>query len=462
MKRSMTRDVVASVLIAFATAVPALAQTVRAGDDTVLEQIIIFGRHGIRSSTTQQAELATYSQNTFPPFTGVPPGYLTPRGREAARLLGAYFHAYLRDQGLIAGDATADLARSYFHANSIQRSAMTAQKLGEGLIPGAPTIPVHAFSLADPTTGAHAVPDPVFDPILAGVATIDAARAVDDVLGTFGSGAALAAAYGAELSLVRNVLSPLGSVDPTSQATHPFTLDAFVPIVATGGAIDMGGLDLTIDAADPFVMQYADGFPLEDVAWGKLTPETLSAQTRLNVLQINIAMRSPYVNRVQSSNAASHVLRTMKQVVSARDLPGAFGGHRSRLVVVTSSDFYTAGLAGLLGVHWQLPGYQADFCAPAGALVFELRRSRTTKKHIVRVYYTAQTFDQLRNLTPLSLEEPPATMQLTVPGGSSADGNLDVEWPVFRKLLTRAIGREYVQPYRKAVAPAVLESIPLD
>ena len=66
-------------------------------------------------------------------------------------------------------------------------------------------------------------------------------------------------------------------------------------------------------AIDPFVMQYTAGFPLEDVAWGRLTLDTLSQQTRLIVLAMNIEMLPPYINRVQSSNAGSHVLRTMSQ-----------------------------------------------------------------------------------------------------------------------------------------------------
>ena len=153
-------------------------------------------------------------------------------------------------------------------------------------------------------------------------------------------------------------------------------------------------------------MQYADGFPLEDVAWDRLSLDTLSQTTRLITLQINIEMRLPYVNQVQSSNAASHVLRSMSQAVSGSNLRGAFGNGKSRVLVIISSDYYVAGLAGLLSLHWTLPGYQPDFCAPGGALVFELRQSTKSKEYLVRAFYTAQTFDQLRNLTPLTLEEP--------------------------------------------------------
>jgi 4-phytase / acid phosphatase len=448
------------LLLALAGAVPVLAQTIREADDTTLKQIIIFGRHSIRSSTVPQATLDTFTSNTYPPFTGVPKGYLTPNGREAARLMGSYFHDYLVAQGLLTGAPSTDLSRSYFRANSIQRSNITASFFGQGLIPGA-TIPVHSYALVDPKTGMP-VTDPVFDPVAAGFATVDADRAVTEVLGMYSSGAALASAYSAELSLVRNVLAPPGSVDPTDQITHPFTLDAYIPITNAGGSINLGGLGTTTEATDPFVMQYADGFAPEDVAWGKLTPDTLSQETRLEILKINIEMRLPYVSRVQSSNAASHVLRSMIQAVSNTNLRGAFGDHKSKVLVVVSSDYYVAGLAGLLGLHWALPGYQPDFCAPGGALVFELRQNNKSKEYLVRVFYTAQRFDQLRNLTPLTLQAPPATMQLTVPGGSTSNGDSDVKWPTFRKRLNEAIGQEYVQPFGKDNPPPVIQNVPLN
>jgi 4-phytase / acid phosphatase len=398
-------------------------------------------------------------------------GYLTPRGRQAATLLGAYFFDYLLYEGLLTGNTTTDMARLYFHANSIQRSNVTASYFGAGLIPGA-TVPVHSYALG--------ATDPVFDPVAAGVATVDPARAVAEVQGIYGSGTALASAYSGELALVRSVLyppgtqpinpagsqpppnappGPQGSYDPTSIA---FTFTANTPVTNAGASIKLGGLAYVQEALDPFVMQYADNFNSADVAWGRLTPDTLSQETRLVVQQINIQMRLPYISQVQSSNAASHVFRSMSQVISGSSLRGAFGTSKSKILAIISSDYYVAGLAGLLGLHWNLPGYQPDFCAPGGALVFELRQSKTTKEHLVRVFYTAQTFDQLRNLTSLTLQAPPATMQLMVPGGSNSAMDLDVKWATFKKLMTDAIDLKYVQPYGKDNPPGVLSNVPLD
>src|SRR5664280_2235217 len=160
------KAILASLLLAVAIEGPVLAQTIKAVDDgTVLKEIILFGRHSIRSATSDTNSLDQWSANPFPDFVGVPVGYLTTNGQQAAGLLGSYFHDYLLHEGLLAGDVSSDLAHSYFRANTIERSYMTAAKFGAGLIPVA-NIPVHTYNPTNP-----AVADPVFDPLMAGVAT---------------------------------------------------------------------------------------------------------------------------------------------------------------------------------------------------------------------------------------------------------------------------------------------------
>ena len=190
--------------------------------------------------------------------------------------------------------------------------------------------------------------------------------------------------------------------------------------------------------------------------------DRLSQQTRIVTLGFDLVSRTPYLNQVQSSNAASHVLRSMEQVVIHDRVPGAFGGPESRVNVIISSDAYVIGLAGMLGLHWQLPGYQRDFCPPGGALVFELRQSWTSGEYLVRAFFTAQTWDQLRNLTPLTLEAPPATVQLLIPGGGEPGAGPDLKFERFRRLLSKAIGRQFVEDPAKEVPPDVLTGVPLN
>ncbi len=77
------------------------------------------------------------------------------------------------------------------------------------------------------------------------------------------------------------------------------------------------------------------------------------------------------------------------------------------------------------------------------------------------MYYTAQTFDELRSLTPLTLDNPPATMQLFIPGGSESASSLDIDFATFDKLLKKAIGEKFVQDPTTEVKPGVLTGVPL-
>lgn len=451
--------VFAGLLVGLAIPWPGAAQTVT-NDNTVLKQIIIYGRHSVRAPTASPAQYALLSPRPYPDF-GVSTGYLTVHGQQAEVQLGTYFHDYLVAEGLLTGNGSSDLANSYFRANSIQRSNITAQMFGQGLIPGV-TIPVHSYNLG--------TPDPVFDPISANVVSVDATRAASEVQQIYNSGTALSAAYSSEFSLARSVIFnyPNGTEPPPAAppgvldaAVQPIPLTASTSGLATGLVVDLGGLTDTEGALDPFVMEYADGMALSDVAWGSLSVDALSQTLRLAVLDQTIAMKPPYLDQVQSSNGAAHVLRSMKQAVISQAIPGAFSQPSDNVLVVISSDAYIEGLAGLLDLHWQLPGYQPDFVPPGGALVFEVRQSLDTGEFLVRVYFTAQSLDQLRNLTPLSLETPPETTQLLVPGGSKPGRSFDVPFATFQKLMNDAIGIPYVQNPARETPPGPLTGVPL-
>ena len=233
---------------------------------------------------------------------------------------------------------------------------MTATAFGTGLIPNL-TVPVHSYPISYPISQ----PDPVFDPIAANVAKVDPNIAATQVQEIFNSGAALASAYSGEYSLIRSVLFGLPSDQPPPTRlsaspsapvlTRPLKQLPSLPIPPVPrhhciqeALLISAGCNQYISAADPFVMQYADD--LEVRAWDQLTLDQLSQQTRLVSLQFDIEMRSPYLDQVQSSNAASHVLRTMQQVVNGVNLRGAFGDARSRMVVVISSDALRGRIGG--------------------------------------------------------------------------------------------------------------------
>lgn len=408
-------------------------------DNTILKQVIIFGRHAARTPVAPTSTLNSLSALPFPTFAASGQSVITPNGRTNETLLGNYFRLWLTQEKLLTANDNSDAAFVYVRANNAPLMVDTAQAFAEGLLPAAP--------LAVNTVPA---PDPLFDPIDAGVAKLDEKKAVAAVNGRLGGNPqSLAMAYSAEFALARSVLfnypagaspapgTPAGKIDIT---TLPIT-------VAAGNAtapVDLGGLAYYYYATDPFLMEYVDGMPSSDVGWGHLDAAGISQIGRVYNALINLEYRTPYLAAVQSSNLASHIVRTMVQAATGSAMSGALGSPAYKVVVLISTDSNVSGLAGLFNLDWLAPGYQPDVTALGGALVFELRQSQRTGEFIVRAAYVAQTMDQLRNRTPLTLDAPPANVPVFIPGCSIDNATFDCPLATFVRMAGREIDARYV------------------
>jgi 4-phytase/acid phosphatase len=170
-----------------------------------------------------------------------------------------------------------------------------------------------------------------------------------------------------------------------------------------------------------------------------LTEAGVSQTLRLDTLVLNLEFRTPYLDRVQSSNLASHVVRSMLQAATGNSMRGALGNPSTKVIVLVAGEANLTGLAGLFKLDWVLPGYQLDDCAPSGVLVFELRQSASTHEYFVRASYVGQTLDQLRNLTPLTLAAPPARAPVFIPGCSESNATFDCPLQKFQALAEQVI-----------------------
>ena len=405
-------------------------------DDTQLKQVIIFGRHSVRSPVAPTSTLNNFSLRAFPEF-GIPAGNLTANGAALETILGGYYRLWLTQEKLLTGNDSADSALVYFRANVIERTIATAQAFAAGLFPGArPT--VNHYGPLDS--------DPLFDPVGVDVARLNYRMALAAAMGRLGGNPqALSSAYAPELALTRSVLfgypasenptpaTPAGKVDVTT-LSFQFALGG-----PSGWPVDPGGLSAVSTAVDPFLMQYAEGLPASEVGWGQLTAGGVSQTSRLTALLLDLECRTPYLAKVQSSNVASHVVRSMVQAATGNAMTGALGNPETKAIVLIASDVNVTGLAGLFHLDWLVPGYQADFCGPGGALVFQLRQSQSTGEYIVRASYIAQTLDQLRNRTALTLSTPPASAPVFIPGCSVRNATFDCPLAKFVAVARQAI-----------------------
>ena len=93
-------------------------------------------------------------------------------------------------------------------------------------------------------------------------------------------------------------------------------------------------------------------------------------------------------------------------------------------------------------MSWLIDGRRDD-TPPGGALVFELWKRHDTGEFLVRTFYEAQTLDQMRNATPLSLQSPPERVPVFVPGCSQADASCN--WKAFQLAVQAVVPSTFVK-----------------
>ena len=404
--------------------------------DYELAAVVIVSRHGVRSPTSTHPPLATIAADPWPSWP-VPPGFLTPRGAQLAKLLGAYYRDYYAAQGLLSADACPRPGEVFAWADVDQRTRATAAALLEGMFPGCNLEPGYR-------SGAKV--DPLFHPARAGICPIDPSRARQSVLDRIGgSFAGVMSTYQGELAAMQSVLKCCGpALCRASAATAPCGLgDLSTSIVGTDEGLRLSGpIAIGSTAAEVFLLEYAQGFPPNEVAWGRAsTPDAMRPLLRLHTLQFDLMQRTPYLAARQGSALVQRILATMRNAIDRS--AGASQANGRKLTLLVGHDTNLANIGGLLGMRWSLPSYLPDQTPPAGALHFELLRHRETSGYAVRVRYITQTLDQMRELAPLDRAHPPEQATAVI-AGCPASNDGACSWNAFDALASKAIDRACV------------------
>ncbi len=410
-----------------------------------LRFVIILSRHGIRSPTGTPEQLNPYSAQPWPTWE-VPPGYLTPQGARLMTIFGAYYRSYYAQQGLFEGGGCAAAAHVSFYSDSDQRTVETGKSMAAGMFPGCPP-----REQSERRALAEGEADPLFHPLAAGVGHLDHDRAVASLAGRIGSDpAAVTEAYRPQLEELQRILLGCPAASPCPQPGHTaakLLLD--VPPSLESGKGDhlatlKGPLSTASTITENFLLEYTTGMPMDQVGWGRVDLATLKELLALHTAASDLGRRSSYLATAQASNALAHILDTLQQAATGKEVPGALGKLGDCAVVLVGHDTNLANIAGVLNLNWLVDGRRDD-TPPGGALVFELWEHSGTPHFEVRTYYTTQTLDQMRNLTVLTLANPPARANIFIPGCSTGADNFPCDWGAFQKALTTAIDPAFVK-----------------
>jgi 4-phytase/acid phosphatase len=401
--------------------------------DAELKFVVYLSRHGVRSPTGKAEQYDLYSAAPWPRWS-VAPGYLTAHGFQLMKLFGAYDRTQWTSQGLLPAGGCEGADRVSIYADSDQRTRESGKALAEGMFPGC-AVAVHALP--------EGTPDALFHSMHAGGGHPDRALALAAIEGRIGGDASnLTAAYRPQLEALDKILAGCGRAQTANRERTPI-FD--VPAGESKGAGDRaarlrGPLTVASSLAENLLLEYAEGMKGADLGWGCLDRDALREAMQLHAADVDYTERTPAIARMDASNLLEHILKSMEQSAAGKAVAGAPGKPGDRLLILMGHDTNIATVAGALGLDWIVDGRRDD-TPPGGALVFELWRLRGGGQ-FVRVFYTAQTLEQMRETQTLTPANPPAKAPIFVPGCSRQD--MSCTWDGFSAAMRRAIDPAFV------------------
>jgi 4-phytase/acid phosphatase len=392
------------------------------GPNAQLQYVLIVSRHGVRSPTWDRARLNEYSTQAWPDW-GVGPGELTPHGRAGVKLMGAYYHAWLADAGLLGSEGCRDAARIHIRADAGQRTQETGRAFAESLLQGC-EIPV-------------AVQAGGKDSLFGGVGKADAELAGKAVRDRLGAPAAVLTKYAPAFDTLNSILS--GGGVPHRTVAGAAQDDAG----ENGGADVPRPLSTASTLSEIFLLEYAEGLAEPDLGWGRLTKEKLLQMLELHTAYADLARRTPYLSRARGSNLLAHILGSLEQAASGKPVAGALGQPGGALTILAGHDTNLSNLSGMLDLSWRAPGQAPDDTPPESALVFSLWREGAAGGWFVKLEFVTPSLEQMRNLEPLTLNSPPTRVPVAIPACQSPRADGGCPWPAFRAAVQKAIDPKF-------------------
>lgn len=352
----------------------AAASPPSADREIVVERTVMLMRHGVRAPLSDPAMPPGVAASPWPEWP-VPRAHLTSHGFEAVVRVGGFDRTAFpieRGKGCPSPVSVALLA------DNDQRTTETARAWAKGYAPGCSI---------EPATVQSGQPDPIFAPIEAAPAAFDveAARAAVERRLPPGGFATLDARYAPLLDRLDAILCGDKPRSECGVRRHPTRLrpDHRGREPRLGGAIEEGAKAIQI-----LTLEYAQGMPR--TGWGRADKEDLRNIGALRAQLYDTIHRTPAIGRA----FGGPTLRRM--VAGLSEKTGT-----PRLTMLIGHDSNIAAVAGLLDLHWQVPGLAPDDPPPSGAIGLQLVRNAAGER-FVRAILRSPTLDAVRSETPSS------------------------------------------------------------
>lgn len=374
-------------------------------DGYILEDEVIFSRHNIRSPlSTSGSELSLITPYKWVDW-GVEAAHLTGRGGRIEQKIGEWFRADLK------AFASIDRDNSLFYSNSKQRTIKTGEKFIEGFCPGLPLY--HRFN------------DDSMDPLFNPAYPFMNARLQEKILADMN---AVGGVEGTPEDPYRGILAAIGKL--TDEIHYMEEVIGFKESPYAGGTLEHLPLDkmsiVLTEGKEPgmtgdykLVNSIADALVLQYYETGKEFGKEISVDDVRRIGKVKTVYDEVlFANHTTAVLVSNPLVRKIKEEILDSDRKFTFlCGHDSNIASITAA----------LGIRLPETTGAVEFTSPIGSkIVFQKYRKDESLFVDVHIVYAAVS--QLRETSPISVQNPPIVLQIEFEGLSrNKDGYYRLE-----------------------------------
>ena len=393
----------------------AQAQTVPEGYQ--LQQVLMMSRHNLRAPLANNGSVLEQSTPNKWPEWDVPGGQLTTKGGVLEVYMGHYMREWLAEQGMVKSGECTPPDTVYAYANSLQRTVATAQFFITGAFPGC-DIPVHHQEKMGTM-------DPTFNPVI----TDDSAAFSEQAVAAMEkelSKLQLTDSYQLLEKIVNYKDSP--ACKEKQQCSLVDGKNTFSAKYQQEPGVS-GPLKVGNSLVDAFTLQYYEGFPMDQVAWGEIkSDQQWKVLSKLKNGYQDSLFTSPEVARNVAKPLVSYIDKALVTDRTSAPKITVLVGHDSNIAsLLTALDFKP----------YQLHD-QNERTPIGGKIVFQRWHDSKANRDLMKIEYVYQSAEQLRNADALTLQAPAQRVTLEL-SGCPIDANGFCPMDKFDSVLNEAV-----------------------
>ncbi|MDF7669926.1 bifunctional glucose-1-phosphatase/inositol phosphatase [Orbaceae bacterium ESL0721] len=364
-------------------------------DNYTLEQVVIFSRHGIRAPlATPSSSLGKLTPHQWANWE-TPAGYLTVKGGALENYFGHYLDRWLINNKLLNENKCPSEKDVYIYANGFQRTIATAQNIAVGAFPGC-NVTVH-----------HNEKINTMDPLFSLNIKDDSEKYRQEATASINQSAGDGGVKGLNQRLTPIYQTITKIIDYPKSANC--LVDKKCDFLAENSTIKIekgqepsisGPLDTGRSIADAFILQYYEGAPLNEIAWGKInSTKELDQIVSIKEYYNNVIFGAPVIAKQVAKNLLTFISNT-------------FNKTDNKVTLLVGHDSNIASIISALGIKpYKLPN-QFETTPIGGKILFEKWKDNNTGKNLLKIQYFYQSTKQLANMEQLTEKNPPQIVTL--------------------------------------------------